>query len=183
MNIETPHTTIEIKARGKTYRFHKVQTDTWLLELAGVPWLILSSNFGIFEKMTEATWRSAQSNTLASVRLRDQDPIRRVAAVRALKTKMDEDARIVFKEILLQRGEDPLVKSAIVEVLRMYPSNSNMKLLADALQKTDHRDLVEQIIKVLRLRNPKGPQIREGEDWANIQKIIDQWQIWAKQLE
>lgn len=169
----------QLKAKGKTYKFHPIKKQMWLLELPNIPWLVLSPNLGVLETVTPEYWKSPFNGRLHGLRDKEKSQADRVNIVKSLKGESSPDVRRVFHDILLERGENVEVKSSIVDALRYSPSDENMAALADALEKTDQRELVDQIIKVLRLRNPKGPMIDQNDDWDDIQKVIAQWKAWA----
>ena len=75
------------------------------------------------------------------------------------------------------------VKSEIIRTMRNYPSGKNMMVLAKSLEKTDSPELIIEIIRVLKLRNPKGPQIDVNSDTDEIDKAVQTWIKWSKSLK
>lgn len=173
---------IIIKAGGNTYKLRQVKDGVWLMQLPKVPWLILSPNFGLFDTMVAADWKSLYSDVLAIVKDPEVETDKRIEAVRSLKAKSSKDVFGAFHDVILEPTQNEEVKAEIVRVLRYYPSSQNMSVLVQALDQTDSNDLIFDIIKVLKLRNPKGPQIESNADPEEVQKAIAAWKAWAKKL-
>ena len=59
-----------------------------------------------------------------------------------LNSKSSQDIFSAFHEVMLDPLQDEKVKSEIVRVLRFYPSNHNMNVLAESLEKTESPELI-----------------------------------------
>ena len=172
-----------LKAHGKIFKFRQVKGGTWLLQMPKVPWLVLSPKFGFFDSMSASSWTSQHSGELGVVLNSEAKTEDRINAVKSLKSKSSKDVFSVFHQVLLDPNQNEDVKSEIVRTLRFYPSGKNMKVLAKSLEQTNSPELIYETIRVLKLRNPKGPQIDTNAEDSEIQKAVKIWVKWSKSLK
>ena len=103
-------------------------------------------------------------------------------ALNAIGDAWDKSIKSIFHKIILESEEDENIKQMIVKRMRQRPTQESMKILARGLDQTENYDLQIEIIKVLKIMNPKGPEFNLKET-EKADEIINYWQKWANDLK
>lgn len=176
-------TTFELIENDKKFLFAKVGTKTWAVKMPNSLWLTASSNFGIFEDMSQTIWISPYDKTLRMISDPTVNANKRSQAIFNLADNLSPDVKYAFHALLLKEGEDLNIRKKIVSILRNYPSDENFKVLVFALHTSKEPSFLSLVTKTLRVRNPKGPVVQNDDTAEDTEKKISFWKKWSQSLK
>lgn len=176
-------TTFELIANEKKYLFALVGARTWAVKMPNTPWLVASSNFGIFEDMSQTIWISPYDKTLRMISDTTANTDKRHQAIASLTDNWGPDVKYAFHSLLLNSNEDVSIRKKIVSVLRNYPSDENFKVLVLSLNTSNDNSFLYLVTKTLRVRNPNGPVIQDEDTPEVTKQKISEWVKWSVGLK
>ena len=181
-NAAKDSASFELRQGSRKFTFFKTGDKTWAVQFPGMPWLSASGRFGFYDEMRAEIWLSPYAKSLKILGDPTAKPDNRIKALRELASSWSPDVKYVIYDVLLSNGDNVEVRKEISNVMRYKPTDENFKNLIDALKTTSDVNFLEYLTKILKLRNPKGPQISDEDDKATIDKKISEWTTWRKTL-
>jgi hypothetical protein len=172
----------ELRSKGKSFKFAKVGIKTWAVQFPGSSWYAASGQFGIFEDMKPHLWISPLDKQLRMLKDSSATLNIRLKVLSILKTSSSSDLKVVLQDMLIDPNEPMELKSEIVNIFKYKPTDDNFNAIVEALSNTKDAVLLNQMTKILRIRNPKGPIINEADDAPIYLPKIREWEVWRKTL-
>lgn len=168
---------------GQKYQAYYVAKNLWAMKFPKSPWLVSSQQWSKWENMRQDLWKDRHYDLIKAFTNPKYPPERRYASMRDLGSRWSPSIKKALQKIV-KNPKDPVdLRSLALRYLKQRPSLDNFQTMIQALEVTDDRDLLNQLTKTLRIRNPKGPVIEETTTDENVQKAIRQWVQWWKKID
>ncbi|RME17966.1 MAG: hypothetical protein D6797_01345 [Bdellovibrio sp.] len=174
---------LTVKTSNKEYLFYHLPDGKWVLKSPKTQWLIASSAWAFWSDLSEDIWFDARHPLLSQV-ANPSLPLKvRKKALLQLQSSWTPAIKRAFQQRLLDPKDSEEFKKMVLYQLRQHPSIATMKVLVKALRQTSSPDLQYFISKTLRIRNPKGPLIKEEMSEEERKKALLFWEKWASQAK
>jgi hypothetical protein len=181
--VKPNSSSFELRQGSRTFLFSKVGERTWAVKWPNATEFLASRNFSIYGDMEASIWASPFEKNLRILKDPTASPASRIIALRTVMTSESADVKAVMQSVLVKEGENEELRQEIVTAMRRTPTDQNMKILMGVLQTSKDELLLNQISKVLRVRNPKGPVIQLDDEDHEVQRKIATWQAWGNRFK
>ena len=165
-----------------SYNFYLIGNGLWAVKKPKVKWLLASNDWALLDDMRLSLWKDVRFDDLLKIADKNADPDDRISAIYKLKNAWSRAIKYTYQRIMEDPSDVDKVKGEIARKLENHPSDDVFASLVVALTKTNSVELQNHITKILRVRNPKGPVIKDLEIEQRDQHIKS-WQKWAKSLK
>lgn len=175
-----PH--IQLKTNSRTYDFYKVTDRLWAIKMPKSHWLSISTQWNFWKDFELSQWEDRHSQVLKTITDKNKPLDVRREALRELGDNWSLPIKAAFHQILLDEEDSPRIKSDVLHKIKTHPSDENIQVLVKSLDLTEDQNLLSQMTRILRFRNPKGPTINEKDSEEDVSKKIRTWKKWHFQF-
>ncbi|MEO0337345.1 MAG: hypothetical protein AAF202_13195, partial [Pseudomonadota bacterium] len=157
--------------------------NLWALKLPKVNWLVASSDWAMWKDMGPDLWFDRFTPVLKKIADSTLPLEERRSAAQSLGQKWSPSIKRTF-QMLVENPEEPTeLRIDATKRLRRKPSNDNFYAFMKALTPDTDRELLFQLSRALKVKNPGGPSIKPDLDDLEVSVAIDKWQSWWKDFK
>ncbi len=175
--------TFTMTVNNREYQAYYVARNLWAMKFPKSPWLVASQQWSTWEDMRQELWKDRHFDLIQAFTNPKNPPDKRYASMQDLGSRWSPSIKKSLQKIIKNPTNPKELRSLALRHLKQKPSLDNFKAMIQALEVTEDRDLLTQLTKTLKIRNPKGPVIEETTADENVQKAIAQWLQWWKKID
>lgn len=180
--IKTNPRQFTITSDREVINFYMVGDNLWAAQLPKVKWLISSKDWSLLQDMGSDLWRDRHGGALEQILNKTLPAGERVSAIASLGPSWSRSIRQALHRVLLDEGDAEEVRMRVALSLRQKPTDDNFRALAHSLSPNASPEFLAHVTKILRIKQPKGPVIKDDSNAGHIQSTIQFWRDWADKL-
>lgn len=169
-----------VSSGTKVYEFYELAPALWAVKKDEVPYLLSSKEWSSWGSFESSVWRDSWSGTLEILCDHTQPYEKRMSSLASLQEVWSRSVAACFSKIMTDPNEDLDVKKQIAVIVRTRPTYENYRLLSKGLKATQDKSLQTEIVKIVRILNPKGPLIQSDDSESERERKINYWIDWYK---
>ena len=169
---------VDITIDNRPYKAYLVGKNLWAMKFPGVDWLVASSNWSVWEDMSQASWSDRFSPTLKKIIDKSASIDERKSAINSLGVKWSPSIKKTLQTLVEDKSDDADLRVLAIKMLRRKPSDDNFGVFIRALDPDASDEILHQLTRALRVKNPRGPKIKQGMDRNSVENAILEWQTW-----
>jgi hypothetical protein len=174
-------TKVTLFVDGQKHDAFLVAKNLWAIQVPKSQWLVASGSWSKWEDMRAEMWQDRFFEKVQIFSDKAKKLEEREAAIESLGTQWSVGIKFALQQVVTDANEPSSLRSSALKRLRQRPSDDNFSAMITALQTTEDKDLLIELTRNLRIKNPKGPLIKDTGSEEEDQATIRTWVNWWKQ--
>lgn len=175
-----PH--FKVTLNGEKYEAWYVAKNLWAMKFPKSTWLVASQQWSKWENMRVELWRDRHFDLIRTFADKKNEPEKRKASMMDLGTRWSPSIKVALQKIIKDPAEPVELRSLALRFLKQRPSLDNFGAMIHALKVSTDREFLIQLTQTLKIRNPRGPQIKESSSDDDVQAAIREWNQWWQKI-